>query len=345
MAQDIDWEELRFEIDGLTAIAPCFAIECHTWLQDGVLDFYRRARAALGPLITHYETEGTRGARPLDARAETIVPTWLERLKFLKDYWICFKGCEDRRGVTPAWLELFFFEAASFARSPGEAEKARAAYRKISAEGGRLLTPDVMTLRVAFPLDHELADPARALPWIYGLDAVRSYPFLSGQAGYALNVNQSLVGPDSRRVADRLRSLLLRYPGLDWYDPGGASERVLRYDAERSEFFPVVKRASWLNLVSDATAERLGGRERVRSELEDEPQVAVHDLPHGVAIQAGPAPEPGDMARRDFLPVYRRVAKVLRPVRLEKFERMALYLGDEAAEDWLNAFDREYDGP
>lgn len=144
-------------------------------------------------------------------------------------------------------------------------------------------------------------------------------------------------------MKEKLGSLLLRHPGLDWYRAGTNRDFILRYDVERSDFVPLVKRANWLNLVSDVTLEYLAGREGVRRELSDDPEIAVRDLAHGVAIQAGAEPRLGDVARRDFLPAYRRVAKALRPMRAESYEGVGPPFGDEAANEWLNALDREYD--
>jgi hypothetical protein len=342
MTDNVDWDEFTLEIDGIPAIAPCFQLELYTWFHDGVGDFYERSRAALSDLISHYQTDSMKRTRKLDVRAETIVPTWVTRLRAGKTYWAYFTGCETERGISPASLELFFFETPPNARSPQAAEQVRAVYREMLKESGSVITPFAMMMRVTFPVDHELARPARALPWILDLKAVNSYPFLSGHAGYGLNVDRILV-QTSAATRRKLGSLLQCYPGLDWDNAEGRSDRVLRFDAERAEFFPVVKRAAWINLVADSTLERLGGRAKLRRDLGEDLPITMHELAHGVVTQAGEAPQLGDVARRDFLPAHRRVAKVLRPLRIESISGVGRDFTDEDARAWLNAFDKEYD--
>ncbi len=341
MQENPGWDDFTLVIDGKTAIEPCLQFECHTWFDDGVGAFYERARAALGDAITHYQTDSMKRTRPLDARAETIVPTWVERMRFGKRYWARFTGCGTDQGISAAMIELFFYSTPPFCKSEEAAAERRANLAKLNKDSGFVLTPFVMTLRATFPIDHSLADPRKALEWFLDMPAVSTHPFLVGHAGYALNIDHGRLQQDA--MMERLGSLVLRYPGLDYYNPGGRHERVLRYDAEKNEFLPIVQRADWLTLVADPTLERLGGADAVRKQLGDDGAVTVHELPHGVAIQAGDAPQLGDVAAREFLPLYRRVAGALRPVRLESVQGMSSKFDDDDAQDWLNAFDKEYD--
>jgi hypothetical protein len=253
-------------------------------------------------------------------------------------YWAKLSGCDEGRGVTPASLEASLFATPPSERSEEEAEKRRANNRKLYAEG---ITPSaaVMIVRATVPSEHELAVPGQALQWLLEREAVRSYPFVSGHAGYAVNVDAAA----SEAARDRFRSLLLRYPGLDCNQHGALWTGLLRYDPETGDFVRLVKRANWLNLTAESTVDHLGGREELRRALGEDLEIVVHELPYGLMIQAGPAPRLGDIARRDFLPEYRRAAKVLRPVRLETIGIGEGIFREEVASDWLNAFDREYD--
>ena len=68
----------------------------------------------------------------------------------------------------------------------------------------------------------------------------------------------------------------------------------------------------------------------------------MHEFPWGILVQAGAAPQLGNVEHRDFLPVYRDVARVLRPIRVKEIAGMGRGFSDDAADEWLNAFDREY---
>jgi len=341
----INWEEFRLEIDGFHAIEPCFefVLYLETSRDDGLLEFYERARAALGPLITHYQTDGMRRPRKLDERADTIVPTWVKRPRPGKIYWIDFSGCGDDEGVTPASLELSFFHRRPDYLSPEVVAERKAILQRRLEQGGVVLSPAAMVLRVTFPVEAEIADPAAALNWILDLKLVGSHPFLSGHAGYALNYYIGATDPVRVPMEKTLCSLLLRYPGLDYHSLGGVSNHMFRYDADKADFVPLIKRVSWLNLVSDGTIEHLGGHDALVQGLGTDLPISVHELQYGLAIQAGVEPQLGDVAGRDFIPEYRRVAKTLRPVRLEAFPGEGRYFSHEDAEEWLNAFDKEYD--
>jgi hypothetical protein len=198
-------------------------------------------------------------------------------------------------------------------------------------------------LRVTLPLDHALAEPGRLRDWALGFSLVRSGPVFSAYAGYALNYYKQAVESDLYGPAQKLlASACLRHPGFDW-DGGGLLPRILRFAPDPPCFLPLVKRAAWLNLLCDRTIRLLGGRDQVRSRLRDEPGIVVADLDHGLAIQAGPAPEIGDVGRHEFMPLLRRVARELRPVRVEDIAGLGGGFMRRATNDWLNAFDKTYD--
>ena len=101
-------------------------------------------------------------------------------------------------------------------------------------------------------------------------------------------------------------------------------------------------RVNWLTLIGRRSVEYLGGIESLNKRFAANPAIIVREFPWGILVQAGPEPQLGDVGHRDFIPVYRDVAEVLRPIRVKKIEGMGRGFSDEAADEWLNAFDREY---
>lgn len=101
-----------------------------------------------------------------------------------------------------------------------------------------------------------------------------------------------------------------------------------------------IKGINWLTVLSDAWAERVGGREALAEALGAE--CPIHEYDGGLVIQAGPHPQFGDVNRDEPMPHYERVAKVLKPIRAKEMRALAPWAGmkrEETAE-WLARFDR-----
>ena len=118
------------------------------------------------------------------------------------------------------------------------------------------------------------------------------------------------------------RPLAVRHPGLDLHNIG--------YTA--IELGDWVRGAYWLTLLGTPMLEALGTS---ASKLQDElgKDIKVHLLPHGVAIQAGERPEPGDVNRGERLPLVRRVAKTIEPILYTTRRWMFGFEGD-AFHEW-----------
>jgi hypothetical protein len=329
-----------------TVVTPCAGFVLFLDLTDdaGLLDFYGRAREALGDRLTHYQAESMKGFSRLNARGNAMVPTWFTQPRKGKaDYYMQMSEGDPDEGVAASRVELSVYRRPAAEWTPEEEAK-ELARRKKALEEKRFITPRVASmLRVTLPLDHPLAEPPRFRDWALGFQLVRSGPVFSAYCGYALNfyrqaARSSLYGPAQKLLA----SLCLRHPGFDW-DGGGVQPRVLRYQPELPGFLPLVKRVSWLNLVCDKTVNFLGGRDQLRARLGGEHSVTVQDLDHGLVIQAGPAPQIGDVGRRDFVPPYRQVEAVLRPARIDDVDGLGGGFMAGATNEWLNAFVKDYD--
>jgi hypothetical protein len=74
-----------------------------------------------------------------------------------------------------------------------------------------------------------------------------------------------------------------------------------------------VRGAFWLTLLGTVQLERLG-LSAAALEQKIGPDVVIHQLAHGVALQAGPSPELGDVNKGQRLPLVRRVAALIEPI-------------------------------
>jgi hypothetical protein len=93
-------------------------------------------------------------------------------------------------------------------------------------------------------------------------------------------------------------------------------------------------------LLSERTIAHLGGGERVKASLSVSAGIDVDDVGTGIAIRAGKTPQIGDIPMGDIIPLFRAVAKVLRPVRMEALPGPGGGFPDERAQEWLEAFDK-----
>jgi len=344
MLDDATRSELQLEIRGRLLLAPCleFAVYLDTPLDESTLEFFERSMAALGLRITTYVAETMKRPAPVDDKAKTLVPTWVKRPRLGKSYYALFSGASPSGGTAAASIKLVLIARPKL--SPEEQQAYLASMKQFYEGQGSIFGPPVTSLRVTIPLDHALAEPSQFREWVLGFSVVRGQRFVSGHAGLAINQDEAVSDPALRNPMEgRLAALCLRHPGLDWDDTGSVQNFLLRWDRALSDFLPQVKRVNWFTFISDRALVRLGEREQLAKTLGSDPAIAVHPLGQGVCIQAGPAPQLGDIGRGDFLPTYRRVAAALRPIRLEKHSGVGRGFTDDRAMDWLNGLDRDYD--
>ncbi len=315
---------------GELVVAPClsFAIYLDETDAGQVLGFLERAYETLRPNLTHYIAEQMRAPAKITARAEGMVAAWLKRPNVGHEYRIQFWGGETL-DVSP-WsirvvLNYVRYDPALLASLPASLEK----WEKATPDGQPELPYTV--LRVTVPVDAELAKPEAWISWVLGFDILRSGRFMFAESAYSLSIRDEAWQRKFEHAA------CSRLPGLDWFYPDHG-KFLKRAEPSLNAVLFQVKRAAWLTFVSEIALKVLGGADKVAAALADEPQIVLHPVAHGLGIQAGPAPELGDLSRQELLPLQRRVARVLRPVRLKG---IPLAFEDEFVRHWFNMFDDE----
>lgn len=341
MTLELDSTRFTVKLHDKLAVVPCLEFVLYLDVTDDqlLLDFYERCRSTLGERLTHFQAENMKGFLKLNARGEALVPGWFTQPRVGKvDYYTYFGGGDLNEETSPATVLMRVMR-----RTAAQARQELAKFKELQDSGRRLPFYPTSDLRITLPLDHPLADAAKFREWVLEFKLLKSADGFSGYAGYALNHMGVGVTSDLREQAiQSLASLCRRYPGVGIFD-GHAQSSIFRYRPDRGDILPRIKRANWLTLLCDRTAEAAGGVEGLRVALSGDSAVRTGRLPHGLWIQAGPAPQHGDLAQRDFIPDYRCVAKALRQVRIETIGTLGKAFMSTASNEWLNAFDVEYD--
>lgn len=153
--------------------------------------------------------------------------------------------------------------------------------------------------RIALPLD--VVDDAAALLELVD-EAMAEFPVHWGSAGYAFHWEDTNSKVD--RFADQwLGGHLAEHPGLS--------------TGELGEFGLFVEQGlasiGWLTFVGDELIEHLGGRAALAAAVADT-STTIRSYAKGIALQAGPIPELGNVNRRKNLDHYREIGRLLAPV-------------------------------
>jgi len=178
--------------------------------------------------------------------------------------------------------------------------------------------------RAAFPVEMFSADFGRFV------DLVKRFasrvPFAFGNAGFSFN--NSLEAYTEQCNEKHLLPVAMRFSGVEVEDR--ISTSLCCKDT--------IKGVNWLTLISMDFVERLGGKGALRAQLSE--AIALHELPTGMMIQAGPAPGLGDVNAGERLPLYREVHRVLTPIRnLDHYMLGARIFGKDETRRWMSRFD------
>jgi hypothetical protein len=124
-------------------------------------------------------------------------------------------------------------------------------------------------------------------------------PFDSGYASLALNFGSQVLLPQAAPI---MAPLAMRHPGFD-----------LHYnDLTRYQLGIRSRGARWLTLLGPRVLKKLGKPATWQKALTS--GIDVLPAGDGLLLRAGPEPLPGDVNRKDNLPLLRAVAKAIEPV-------------------------------
>ena len=322
-------QSFAFEAEGTKLISPCLMFEVFVYFAEGpeVLDFYQRVREALGNLLTHYDTGSGRSSK-ITARSETLMPTWCNNPTPWpkKQYCLLMGGAAADIGATAASMRIDF--------------NCRASHPTIFPR---------TSLYCTIPLDHPLAQKDAFADWVTQLKVFKDGYFISGSCGLGLNFPYNFPSHELHiETINRVSSLLLRYPGLDVQSIMlGIGLTLMQRDQEfidrhqKNKGRPYLKRVNWLTFLNEDQIDLLGGMPALKEQFLDVSEIKLRELAHGVCIQAGSSPELGSSADADYIPLYQKVAKAVRTVRLDTVKGGALpsEFRHNGVLDWLNAFD------
>lgn len=315
----------------ITTLHPAFAVTFYIHRPDyaAVAQLFDAAMDLVKPQLTHYQAESMKRPEPLTAKAYTMVPAWMRKPRVMHAYWWTAYGGKDF-GVAPPGFELSVMGMPKL----GDVEHKRALENAIVTQGvGEQRGAPTSAVQLLLPVDHQLANAGRLLEWLAGLDLIKRGGIISAEAGYLLSSMASAFGGESE---SRERALCSRYPGLDCFRLSHITH-MLRADPAYPDFVPLVRRAAWTLVLHPLTVAFLGGEDAIRAQLADEPDFRVSALPHGLALQAGERPQLGDLTTGDDLPLLRRMAKVVRPARMERPAEESDFW-----EHFFNIFDKKY---
>lgn len=82
-----------------------------------------------------------------------------------------------------------------------------------------------------------------------------------------------------------------------------------------------IKGSNWFTVLNDDWVERLGGSEQLSQILGAD--IPIHKYKGGIIIQAGPHPKFGDVNRNEPMEHYERVARAVKPIRVQKLGSIA----------------------
>jgi hypothetical protein len=157
---------------------------------------------------------------------------------------------------------------------------------------------------------------------------------LKPYCGYAgLGAIQSVEGAERDRTAHDVYPIAMRFPGVEIEDAGSVARNLGSH----------IKGVNWLTALSDEVLAPIGGRQALLAQLDENFHIMEYE--GGVLIQAGPAPELGDVNRQQIPRFYRQLAQLVRPLRMtfkpgQSFIRQpGAASGTETTNQWLARFD------
>jgi hypothetical protein len=233
--------------------------------------------------LKFYATENMKQHKPVTKRVLNMLNVWLKPGAPAREY----IALELKDGDDFSWAPKFRFYV--WGSEPGSSSYA---------------TKHANLVHLAFPPQWGVERTAEMLQLVRELCAI--FPYQSGHAGFCFLCSQY----DKEESQNHAWAKSIRHRGVDIFAHPN-DKKAVGHDA--------IKGADWLTLLCEAFAERLGGEGKIRQGLPE--GVEVLKVPQGLLLQAGPQPRVGDQNRRDFLPEYKAVYRVVAPLAEPGFDR------------------------
>lgn len=263
---------------------------------DGILHFYNHGIEVIGDKVEYFLTDGEGTFKKIKKDTLQMLPFWTTAEAAPRAIY----GLDLEGGPSGKDISDTAFQMGNFPGSPG-------------------------WVRLVLPLELISSGVDRFIALAKA--AADKLQFLSGSAGYAVNVKRGYL---SSIEGGRIALISKRFRGID-------IGRPLFFSKYLSQS---IKCVNWLTFIGDWAVAELGGAGKIKARLGGD--IVVHELPYGLMIQAGPRPGFGDVNRREELPHYRKVGQVLKPLRipldvLGPYDEIA---GSENTRNWLARFDK-----
>jgi hypothetical protein len=271
-----------------------------------VVELFERYRKEVGDQLTWGADPKSGKARKLQgAKAQTIldVRAWLPRLRESDYFEPAFQGGSGSADASAT----YFLAMARPARN--EEERTELSFASFG-----------------LPFSWAAGKPAGSFLQLV-LDACKIMRPAHGQAG--LGIALPLTGSSS--FLRPAVALAARFRGLELESPSDHSRELAKANA--------IKSINWLSVLSDQWLDKLGGLAALSATLGAD--IPIHRFEGGAIIQAGASARFGDVQRAEEMPAYLKVARALKPIRVERLYPLAKYQGfdEERTAKWLARFD------
>ena len=183
-------------------------------------------------------------------------------------------------------------------------------------------------MQVCFPLtwfaDRKRKMPALILNWCQKLKPLHGYG--------GLGILQSLNTAKQDRYESHAGAIARRFPGIE-----------IDYPLSHALYLKNrIKGGNWLTVIGEDLVGELGGMDQLEEKLGS--GLRLHSYRGGALIQAGPKPQMGDVNRQRIPELYKKLAQVLKPIRIKEYPVSFHHAGEnrfnkEISNQWLRRFD------
>lgn len=276
-----DFQGLTLMVDGRTVVFPCVEIMALSATSkadgaSGYVRFYEAFSRKYGGAVKHYRLNDSTRWKVFQPKDHHKVPSWFSDARSLREplLGVTIHTNDKADDPQPPLFKMFFDHA--WPQYPRG------------------------MFRIVLPLDTVKSGASDLLQLVD--DAMHEFPVHWGTAGFSFywEGNDTTI---EKYAEQWLGRHLTKHPGL-------AMGNEMRWGTIVEKGIASI---GWLTFVGDTLVDKLGGRDALAERLTGT-GIGLRSYEKGVALQAGDAPELGNVNRKDTLPLYREVGAVLDPV-------------------------------